>query len=198
MGSFIAWYLVMLVCGALIGLIPFGLGKYLNKPHLGQLGLILCAISALIHPAIPLAVAVGFVIAMFICRQDIRWAGRSNVVQPGPVWQGSYPSSAPRVQLVCLAGPLKGQVYSIGTAGLTIGRDGGCTVRLPKNTPGISRCHCCIQFQQGEFFLVDTNSAYGTFQGNGTKLPPNYPVQLVSGSRFYLGTPNILFEVRYC
>lgn len=198
MGSFIAWYLIMLICGALIGLIPFGLGRYLNKPHLGQLGLILSAISALIHPAIPLAVAVGFVIAMFICKQDIRKLGGTNVVASGPVWQPAYQAPIQRVQLVCLAGPLKGQVYSIGSAGLTIGRDNGCTVRLPQNTPGISRCHCSIRFQNNELYLVDMNSAYGTFQGNGTKLPPNYPMQLISGSRFYLGTPNILFEVRFC
>lgn len=196
MGSFIAWYLIMLICGALIGLIPFGIGRYLNKPRFGQLGLIFCAISALLHPAIPLPVAIGFIIAMFISKRDLGYPGSSAPVASGPVWQAPR-SSYPSVQLVCLAGPLKGQVYTIGSAGLTIGRDNGCTVRLPGNTPGISRCHCCIRFQQGELLLVDLDSAYGTFQGNGTKLPPNYPMQLVSGSRFYLGSPNVMFEVRY-
>lgn len=197
MGTFIAWYLIRLICGALIGLIPFGLGKYLNKPRFGQLGLILCAVSALIHAAIPLAAAVGFILAMLICRQDIQWPGSADVVAPGPAWQAPYQPS-PGVRLLCLAGPLKGQIYAIGPAGLTIGRDHGCTVRLPQNTPGISRCHCSIRCQQNGFYLVDLNSAYGTFQGNGTKLPPNFPAQLVPGSRFYLGTPNVLFEVRSC
>jgi len=72
MGRFITWYIMMLVCDALIGLIPFGLGKYLGKPHLGQLGLILCSVSALLHPALPLAVAVAFVIGMCIAKNDIR------------------------------------------------------------------------------------------------------------------------------
>lgn len=191
MGSFVAWYLIMLICGALIGLIPFGIGRYLGKPRFGQLGLIFCAVSALIHPALPLPVAIGFIIAMFIFRRDLGYPAAS-----GPVWQAPR-GSALRIQLICLAGPLKGQVYAIGSAGLTIGRDNGCGVRLPGSTPGISRCHCCIRFQQGQPVLVDLDSAYGTFQGNGTRLPPNYPMQLVSGSRFYLGSPNILFEVRY-
>jgi len=196
MGSFIAWYLIMLICGALIGLIPYGMGQFLHKPRFGQLGLILCSISALLHPAIPLAVAIGFVIAMFLFRFDIRYPGYSSPAAYGPVWQAprSYPASA---QLICLAGPLRGQSYTIGAAGLTIGRDTGCGIRLPDSTPGISRCHCCIRVQQGNLLLVDLGSAYGTYLGNGTRLPPNYPTQLTSRSRFYLGSPNILFEIRY-
>lgn len=196
MGSFIAWYLIMLVCGALIGLIPFGVGRYLNKPRLGQLGLIFCAISALIHPAIPLPVAIGFIIAMFICKRDIGYPRYAPSADSGPLWQAPR-SSYSHIQLACLSGPLKGQVYTIGSAGLTIGRDNGCVVRLPGNTPGISRCHCCIRFQQGDLVLVDLDSAYGTFLGNGTRLPPNYPMQLGTGSRFYLGSSNVLFEIRY-
>jgi len=195
MGSFIAWYLIMLICGALIGLIPYGMGRYLNKPRFGQLGLILCAISALLHPAIPLVLAIGFVIAMFLMRQDIRHPGYGTPRYYPPAGRPVY-TPAPGSQLICLAGPLKGQVYAIGTVGLTIGRDNGCTVRIPDHTPGISRCHCSIRFQQGGLVLVDMNSAYGTFLGNGTRLPQNYPMQLSSGSRFYLGSPNIMFEIR--
>lgn len=197
MGSFIAWYLIMLICGALIGLIPYGMGRYLNKPRFGQLGLILCAISALIHPAIPLALAIGFVIAMFLVRQDLPYPGYASARACPPVVQPRY-NPAPNIQLVCVSGPLKGRVYTVGSAGLTIGRDNGCTVRIPDRTPGISRCHCSIRFQQGCLVLVDMNSAYGTFLGNGTRLPQNYPMQLSAGCRFYLGSPNIMFEIRYC
>ena len=196
MGSFIAWYLIMLVCGGLIGLIPYGMGRFLNKPRFGQLGLILCAISALVHPAIPLVLAMGFVLAMFLFRQDLRFPGYGASVSYPLAGQPVYtPSRGTR--LICAAGPLKGQVYAIGSAGLTIGRDNGCVVRIPDHTPGISRCHCSIRFQQGCLMLVDMNSAYGTFLGNGTRLPQNYPTQLSDGSRFYLGSPNVMFEVRY-
>ena len=197
MGSFIAWYLIMLSCGALIGLIPYGMGRYLNKPRFGQLGLILCAISALVHPAIPLVLAIGFVIAMLLIRQDIPYPGYTSVRFYSPAGRSPY-NSVPSIQLICLSGPLKGRVYTVGSAGLTIGRDNGCVVRIPDQTPGISRCHCCLRFQQGCLVLVDMNSAYGTFLGNGTRLPQNYPMQLSAGSRFYLGSPNIMFEVRYC
>lgn len=194
MGSFIAWYIIMLVCGALIGLIPFGLGKFLSKPHTGQLGLILCAVSALIHPALPLAIATAFVIAMLIMRHDIR---KNRAATPVSNSWDMYSSRGTTFQLYCIAGPLKGRVYTIGPAGLTIGRDMGCAVRLPDSTPGISRCHCSIRFHHGDMALVDLNSAYGTFLGDGTKLPPNYPIRLNAGSRFYLGSPSILFEIRY-
>jgi len=194
MGRFITWYIMMLVCGALIGLIPFGLGKYLDKPHLGQLGLILCSVSALLHPALPLAIAVAFVIGMCIAKNDIRINRNDTSFFRASEVRGNRVYS---IQLYSIAGPLKGRVYSIGSAGLTIGRDGGCAVRLPDSTPGISRCHCSIRFHQGQLALVDLNSAYGTYMGDGTRLPPNYPMQLGAGSRFYLGSPNVLFEIRY-
>lgn len=196
MGTFIVWYLIMLICGALIGLIPYGVGIFLNKPRFGQLGLILCSVSALIHPSIPLVLAVGLVIAQMLARNDIYFPGQSSRIS----WsQPSRVVSAPAygIRLICVAGPLKGQAYSIGTAGLTIGRDNSCVVRLPDSTPGISRNHCRIQFQQGCLMLVDMNSAYGTYLANGTRLPQHYPTQLVSGSRFYLGSPNVMFEIRY-
>lgn len=195
MGSFIVWYLIMLICGALIGLIPYGMGRFLNKPRFGQLGLILCAISTLLHPSMPLVLAVGFVVAMLLMRHDIRYPGNQTPVVYQPAQPIYTPVSA--MQLICVAGPLKGQSYTIGTAGLTIGRDHGCVVQIPDHTPGISRCHCSIRYQQGALALVDMGSAYGTFLDNGTKLPPNYPMQLIHGSRFYLGSPNIMFEVRY-
>ena len=84
MDSFIAWYIMMLVCGALIGLIPYGLGRYLCKPHLGQLGCILCAVSALLHSALPFAIATGFVIILLLTKSDIR-LGRSYA-QPVRSW----------------------------------------------------------------------------------------------------------------
>lgn len=193
MGTFLAWYIIMLVCGALIGLIPFGLGRYLYKPHLGQLGLIFCAVSALLHPALPLAVATGAVIALMIVKNDI--GCNRNDVSFANTW-GHQKSRGAGMHLYCMAGPLKGRIYRIGSAGLTIGRDSRCTVRLPDGTAGISRCHCSIRFYRGEPVLVDMNSAYGTFLGDGTRLSPNNPMRLGAGSRFYLGSPNVLFEIR--
>ena len=193
MGSFIATYLILLICGGLVGLIPYGIGRYLGKPRMGQMGLILCAVGALLHTAIPLPVAIAFVIAEFVSRRDLGNPGYRPVVSRG----SGYPASPSTVQLICTAGPLKGQSYTVGSAGLTIGRDPGCAVRLPANSPGISRTHCCVRYQEGMLVLVDLNSAFGTFQGDGTKLPPNYPMQLTAGSRFYLANPNVLFEIRY-
>lgn len=193
MGLIIPIY-ILIICGALIGLIPFGLGKFLHKPRTGLLGLVLCAVSALFHPALPLALAVVFVLAMLLMNGDIR-PNRSSAPVSGS-WN-AYNNRSANIQLHCIAGPLKGRVYSVGSFGLTIGRDKGCAVQLPDSTPGISRCHCAVRFHQGNLALVDLNSAYGTFLGDGTKLPPNYPIHLRAGGRFYLGSPSILFEIKY-
>ena len=99
------------------------------------------------------------------------------------------------LNLTCLSGPLRGQVYLIGKDGVTIGRDITCNVRIPDGTPGVSRRHCCIRWQQGVPVLIDLGSTHGTFQGDGRRLPPSYPTQLAAGSRFYLGTPNCLFQI---
>ena len=45
------------------------------------------------------------------------------------------------------------------------------------------------------FVVTDLNSTYGTFLGDGRRLPPNYPTQLAAGSRFYLADTNCLFQL---
>lgn len=95
----------------------------------------------------------------------------------------------------CLSGPLQGQVYPISQQGLLFGTDVSCALRLPSNTPGISRQHCAIRWQQGVPVLVDLNSSYGTCMANGKRLPPNFPERISAGTRFYLGGWGVLFEI---
>ncbi len=97
----------------------------------------------------------------------------------------------------CLSGPLRGQTYRIGSAGIVLGRAPACGVRFPDGTPGVSHQHCCIRIDQSGLMLIDLNSRYGTCLADGKKLPPNYPEPLQMGSQFYLGTPANMCQIVY-
>lgn len=97
----------------------------------------------------------------------------------------------------CLSGPLRGQTYRIGSAGIVLGRAAACGVRFPDGTPGVSHQHCCIRIDQGGPILIDLNSRFGTALADGKKLPPNYPERLQPGSRFYVGSPENLCQIVY-
>ena len=58
-----------------------------------------------------------------------------------------------------------------------------------------SRHHCALRWQQGVPVLVDLGSAYGTYMGDGRRLPPNYPMNVGPGTRFYLSSPGNLFQI---
>lgn len=95
----------------------------------------------------------------------------------------------------CLSGPMQGQTYRIGSEGILFGRTASCGVRFPEGTPGISSQHCRIRFDQGVPVLIDLNSTYGTTMAGGKMLPPHYPERIGAGTRFYLGTPENLFQI---
>ena len=125
---------------------------------------------------------------------------------PGENEFGSeYSRSVPRspakssrtLAVKCLSGPLRGQTYRIGSAGIVLGRAPACGVRFPDGTPGVSHQHCCIRVVQGGLVLIDLNSRYGTCLADGKKLPPNYPESLQAGSQFYLGTPGNMCQIVY-
>ncbi len=91
-----------------------------------------------------------------------------------------------------LRGP-NGQIYPVGNGG-TIGREAGCTITLPANTPGVSRVHCKLEVRGDQLILRDQNSSYGTYI-HGKRIPANTPVALKSGSSFSLGSEKCTFTV---
>lgn len=95
----------------------------------------------------------------------------------------------------CITGPLQGQTYPIRTGEMLFGREGVCAVKMPDGTPGISRRHACIRWQQGMPVLIDLGSSYGTYLADGKKLPPNYPESVAAGTRFYLGNRGNMFQI---
>ena len=95
-----------------------------------------------------------------------------------------------------LAPQHSGLAVQIKNASVVAGRDAArCTLLYRDGTPGVSSCHCQIQFDAAkkQFVVTDLGSTYGTFLMNGQRLNPNQPVKLAAGSRIYLGEPdNIL------
>lgn len=173
--------------GAVLGLIPFFVGRSSGRPDLGRNGLI-CSIGAgaslVFSWALP-AVVVGFVIAILVKSGE----------RPQPVYQSYPPPPSHNLGVKCISGPLMGQTYSVGPQGMIIGRDHDCAVRFPKDQPGISRHHCSLRWEGGVLMLTDMGSSHGTFLSNGTRLPGQFPTQLPVNSRFYLVNTGIMFQV---
>lgn len=192
----LVWLVGGFIVGGFWGLVAYAICSLRKKPEMAKLALMWCIILGTTTVVGGFFTAVGFMIAAFMMEGDYR---SKNTVNSNVILQPiSTPVPSPmggNLNLTCLSGALRGQVYRIGQDGVTIGRDITCNVRIPDGTPGVSRRHCCIRWQQGVPVLIDLGSTHGTYQGDGRKLPPSYPVQLAAGSRFYLGSPDCLFQI---
>lgn len=119
-------------------------------------------------------------------------------------YSGTYTPPAPQLPyrqgyaVRALAGPLRGQVFPLDSGGLSIGRLEDNTICFPSGTTGISRRHCQMTVRDSTVFLADLNSTYGTFVEPGTRIQSNrwYPISV--GTKFYLGSPDMLFELIAC
>lgn len=96
-----------------------------------------------------------------------------------------------------VSGEMNGRNYQVRDL-ITIGRNKDvCQICYPMNTHGISGVHCQIQRQGKSYCLVDKDSSYGTYIGNGERLTPNIPYPIGSGDFFYLAEREQLFQIRY-
>lgn len=88
--------------------------------------------------------------------------------------------------VVVETGSLAGQRFPIRTSGgpLTLGRDGKCTIQFdPEQERVVGRRHAHIEMRSDGVYLVDNNSANGTFKEG----QPVSAVRLQHGDRFQLG-----------
>lgn len=125
---------------------------------------------------------------------------QQNMSQPSAVQQTPPVQANPGAQpkLVGVAGRYAGQAFLIGPQGLLMGRDQrACDFVFDSNTNGISRTHCKVEYnpQTGMFILYDLGSSYGTFLGNGVRVPQGQPMALRSGDQFYLADRGCMFMV---
>lgn len=109
--------------------------------------------------------------------------------------QSTSPKFGARV--IALGGTLNGRRYTVAGS-VKVGRDSSkCAIAFPVNTQGVSGVHCEIAYDGSVCYVKDLNSSYGTYTVDGGKLAPNVPQVLKSGDRFYLASPENLFEIRF-
>jgi hypothetical protein len=131
---------------------------------------------------------------------------RSTVSQKVTQRLGSHrkPQSAPspaagrRASLRGVAGAYAGLSIDLESV-CTLGRDPHlANLVFPNDSAQVSKRHCEVRFDAAakRFFLQDTWSSNGTFLASGQRVPAGTAVELRPGDRFYLGTPDNMFEVR--
>ena len=101
-------------------------------------------------------------------------------------------------QIIGISGQYAGRSFPVAPQGLLIGKDpSSCDLILPDGPNGISRNHCKLQFnpQTQMFILYDLGSTYGTFLGNGARVPQGQPAALRVGDEFFLGSRANVFRV---
>jgi two-component system cell cycle response regulator len=106
-----------------------------------------------------------------------------------PGAEGTRASARDRGVLVRVDGPSNGQVHSIESAELTIGRGSAADFRLTDE--GVSRRHALLMHTRGHYFIQDLDSSNGTFlEGRRVKRAP-----LMEGDLIQFG-PHASF--RFC
>lgn len=109
----------------------------------------------------------------------------------------AYGQSHNNAVIIGMKGIMANRSFNIN-GDLVIGRNAQkCSVAYPVDTRGVSGVHCEIRQANGGFELIDCGSSNGTYLGNGQKLIPNVPVFLPSGTYFYLGSAEQLFQIKY-
>lgn len=94
-----------------------------------------------------------------------------------------------------MSGVFSGQRFAIGNS-VKIGRDPAkCDLVYPTGTQGVSGVHCTLIFADGQLYLKDLGSTYGTYLGGGQRLAANEPVMLNVGDQFYLGSERERFVI---
>ena len=99
-------------------------------------------------------------------------------------------------KIIGVVGQYAGQSRPLTPHGLIMGRD-STTCQLVLSSQSVSRNHCKIEFNPNTrmFILHDLGSSYGTYLGNGTRVPQGQPVALRPGDEFYLASRSNTFRV---
>ncbi len=93
-------------------------------------------------------------------------------------------------RLIAVKGPLSGQTFYLDEPVVSIGRLGSNDVML--EDPFVSRHHCVIRKDAGEYLIEDLNSANGTYL-NGERVNAS---SLKEGYLVEIGTSRFLFKLQ--
>lgn len=157
--------------------------------------------NASLDPMIPIIIAAGVVLIVIvlvvalILRKKHAKAPESQP-QPEVVVAPPVPEPDTSLRLQGQSGYFAGRRFALN-AQVRIGRDPSRNdLVYPENTQGISGTHCVLLMDgNGQLFIKDLGSTYGTFLGNGQRLTANISVQLAKGDSFYLGSEKERFVI---
>jgi two-component system, NtrC family, response regulator HydG len=90
-------------------------------------------------------------------------------------------------RLVASSGPLKGAIFRLGEEAVSIGRES--SNRISISDLALSRRHCCLKAEAGQFKICDLDSLNGTFV-NGVPVKVRL---LQHGDQIKLGDSLLLF-----
>lgn len=126
-----------------------------------------------------------------------QWEGQATTLEDATQLDSDdFPASPGYTPiLICHGGYLNGRVYPIGPDGITIGREPDNSIRYPAQTPGISRHHVRIFWQNGQLTLLDLGSSNGTYLNQTGRIASMRPVPLKVGDFFYLAEKLNAFEI---
>lgn len=172
-------------------------------------------VPVLVGAGVLVLAGIGIVVAVVLHRRNVRPAqapapveDASGAAAPGPVppipqptepvspTPPSPPPAAPsdnglRVQGV--SGVFAGRRFPLSGT-LRFGRDPQLNQMVyPPQIKGISRVHCELSVVNGQVYLKDLGSSYGTFLSNGQRLASNQAFPLKPGEQFSLGSPGESF-----
>ncbi|NBH14928.1 FHA domain-containing protein [Lachnospiraceae bacterium] len=120
--------------------------------------------------------------------------GASAIQRTAPVSSPSTWNTDSGMRLQAVSGVFAGKRYAISSR-VRIGRDASRNELVyPQGTPGISGAHCELSFRNGQVYIRDLGSTYGTFV-DGKKIEPNHQVPLRLGESFYMGQPSERFII---
>ena len=147
----------------------------------------------------PVPVVLGLVVLAGVIWMLIKMYG-PGINAIGPAKREPNPAIVPLPVLHGIGGEFAGSTVELTDEPVLIGRDPKtCQLVFPAHVQGISKRHCIVRFHAKSqcFLLVDCNSANGTFVVNSGRLPNGGSQLLNAGQRFYLTSPENMFEVSF-
>lgn len=134
-------------------------------------------------PVVPVAVGAGLVLllAVILIILKVRKTKKQPAIDTGL-----------RVQYDADAMMANKRFVINGT--LRFGRAEDCNIQYKENSPGISNHHCEIFVENGQVYIRDLNSSYGTFV-NGSRIASNQPAPLTVGTEVSIGGVKECFRI---
>lgn len=99
------------------------------------------------------------------------------------------------LRLQGIAGVHAGRRYAI-SGPVRLGRDQSrCNIVYPADAQGVSGYHCMVAVKDGQVYVMDLGSTYGTFLANGRRLAANETVAVPVGEVISLGSERESFRI---